>query len=223
MNKKFGVLLALIVISLSSCITIEEIYTFKKDGSGNMKYVIDMGEMMSLMKSMAGDSDEPTETDTMLGSVGNDFISITELLKGINGVSNINHSSDDEKFIYSVSFDFKDITVLNNALNEMFKDSTQTGYQQFFTQKGKKLDRNSLIGNKMKAVMGTSEDKEMMEPFLDQMKYNMVFNFEDGVKSVKTLSTAGKLSSDKKTYSVKTDFKKLTTKDDLLSASFKLN
>ncbi|MCB0780956.1 MAG: hypothetical protein KDC03_15785, partial [Flavobacteriales bacterium] len=46
--------LFLLVITLSGCITIEEHYTFKKNGSGSMEYVIDMSVMKELMDSMEG-------------------------------------------------------------------------------------------------------------------------------------------------------------------------
>jgi len=38
-------LLATFLVGLTGCITIEEQYSFKKNGSGTMTYVLDMREM----------------------------------------------------------------------------------------------------------------------------------------------------------------------------------
>ena len=47
-----------LLFALQGCITIEENYTFKSNGSGTMEYVVDMssfGEMMESMGDMAGE------------------------------------------------------------------------------------------------------------------------------------------------------------------------
>lgn len=45
------------IMLLSGCLTIEEHYTFKKDGSGTMEYVMDMSEIGSMMDAL-GSSDQ---------------------------------------------------------------------------------------------------------------------------------------------------------------------
>ena len=49
---------ALAALFFTGCITIEENYTFKKDGSGTMEYVLDMSEMGELIKSLEGAAGE---------------------------------------------------------------------------------------------------------------------------------------------------------------------
>ena len=52
-NTRLLALLALLV-AFTGCITIEENYTFKKDGSGTMEYVVDMSEIGDMLKAMEG-------------------------------------------------------------------------------------------------------------------------------------------------------------------------
>lgn len=227
MKRLFGLLILLFTLSLTSCLTIEEIYTFKSDGSGTMKYIIDMSEMASLMKSFQTEEDSPTEMDSSMAEAAQEFEDKAAKLKAIKGISGVNNSADNENFVYTISFDFKDINSLNTALNEIMKDSADTQFHEYFKMKGKNLERSSLLGNKMKEAMGlggeeeSDEGAEMANMMLEQMKYNLSFTFEDGVK-VKTNSTVGNLSDDKKVYTMKSNFKQLTETAGLLDANFKM-
>ncbi len=231
MKRIIGIVTALLTLFLTSCITIEEIYTFNSDGSGSMKYVIDMGEMATMLKAFGGDeeNEETSELDTSMREASVELESKAKRLSSIKGISGITNSSDEENFVFTLSFDFKDIDALNAGLNEILKDSADTQFHQYFIQKGKTLQRNSLLGSKLKSAMGledesdeNDEEQEMANMMLEQMKYNLTFNFNKGVKSVKTKSTVGKLSSDKKTYTMETNFKQLAENGEMLDANFKL-
>ncbi len=54
LQKALSWALLLFVLLMQGCLTIEENYTFKKDGSGTMEYVVDMSEMADLMKGLPG-------------------------------------------------------------------------------------------------------------------------------------------------------------------------
>lgn len=219
----------LIAVGFTSCITIEEIYTFRSDGSGNMKYVIDMSETADLMNSFKSDEDdEESAGNEDLDEAVESLKETAEKLKSISGITKIENTADNEKLIYTLSFDFKDIDALNKALNEVIKDSSSAEFHEFFTMKGKNLVRNSKMGDQMKGIAGEEDEemdetaKEMANMMLESMKYNITFNFENGVKSVKTKSTIGELAEDKKTYTMKANFKQLSEGKNLMDASFKL-
>ena len=46
------------IFMLTGCITIEEHYSFKKNGSGTMKYIIDMKEMGEMLEAFADELEE---------------------------------------------------------------------------------------------------------------------------------------------------------------------
>lgn len=229
MKRIAGLLLALIAIGFTSCITIEEIYTFRSDGSGNMKYVIDMSEAAGMLKAFKQEDEEEVETENELEEAAEELQATAETLKSMKGISNVANTNDNENFIFTLSFDFASVEDLNKALNEVIKDSSATQPHEYFTMKGKNLIRNSKMADKLGNLSeesGTGGDdeasKEMANMMLEQMKYNLTFNFEKGVKSVKTKSTVGELSGDKKQYTMKANFKQLSENQDLLDASFKL-
>src|SRR5262245_55892463 len=74
-------LLLVLAIGLSGCLTIEENYTFKKDGSGTMEYVIDASELFKLMEGLPGK--EKT------GDSGKDGMDLKEKLQGLKTIAGI--------------------------------------------------------------------------------------------------------------------------------------
>ncbi|HNU57266.1 MAG TPA: hypothetical protein PKN30_11810, partial [Flavobacteriales bacterium] len=149
--------LFLVLSTLVGCITIEENYTFKKNGSGTMEYVVDMsqfGEMMKAFESMGDGKDKGKKPD------GLDKLDLKDemaALKSIPGIKKVKVKSKDE-YVQRLSFAFADLTALNAALNVLLKDTT--GQENtFFTWEGNTLVRKSN-GHARNIGLGMGDDEE---------------------------------------------------------------
>ncbi len=220
------------LLLLTGCITIEESYTFHADGSGTMDYTIDLtafAEMMSSMENLEDAvSDEEVgkseEEEDFLKEVKAVFAEKIEQLKSIDGISRVGLTEGKGEYVYAFSYDFKDLTALNKALNVLLNETEETEHT-FFKASGKKLTRQSILGDIGKELSATHEDsdemgKEMAEMMLSEVHYNVNFVFEKGLKSVKTDGN-GTLSDDKQTYQLKATLMDLINNPEVLNAQFK--
>ncbi|MBL8001530.1 MAG: hypothetical protein JNL05_06170 [Flavobacteriales bacterium] len=168
---------------LSSCLTIEENYTFKKDGSGTMEYVIDLSAFADLMKSMEGLSDGKSSTDGM-GEM--DMKEESARLKAIKGISKVKVKEEKDGFVQRLSFRFADINALNEALNVLMPDST--GQQQgFFNWEGNTLVRHTNrfaeeLGGDM--ASGEEGDSTDVSGILKTMQYKFSYTFAEDIGEV---------------------------------------
>ncbi len=196
--------LALIVLA-TGCLTIEENYTFRKDGSGTMEYVVDMSDVkgMADMFSDKGDKKsgkKPKEDGPITGSdakVGS--------LKKLEGIKKVKIKNEQDGFVQRISFAFKDVDALNRALNVLMPDSTGAQHA-FFRWEGSTLVRTNNryaegLGKEMGG--GTGTDTTGTAEVLKAMHYKYNFKFAKGITGTQladgvTSQTAGsnKLSLD---------------------------
>jgi hypothetical protein len=179
-------LLLLLLVAFTGCLTIEEQYTFKKDGSGTMTYVVDMSEMgemidgLSKVTKEAGGSDEPVmELDEEAAA-----------LKGLPGISKVKVSKGKE-WVRSVTFRFKDITALNAALNVLMPDSTGEQHTFFAWEGNTLVRRNNRFASELGQSMGdmgrgeedAADGGEGMDLglLLGSMKYKYSFKFANAI------------------------------------------
>ena len=202
----------LVVIGLvlfTGCLTIEENYSFKKNGSGTMEYVVDLSEMGSLMESFGE-----------MGEGDNKKIGIMEMseqvetLKSIPGIRKVKLNNK-KKWIQRVSFSFKDIASLNSALNVLMPDSTGTQHE-FFRWDGATLVRtNNRHAHDLGASMTKTDEAQgeegeesamKMSDILSSMKYKYSFKFAEGVVSNTAAEGVNKETVSRKALRFDTDF-----------------
>ncbi|MFT3886028.1 MAG: hypothetical protein QM724_11525 [Flavobacteriales bacterium] len=193
--------LALIVL-FTGCLTIEENYTFKKDGSGTMEYVIDLSAMAEFMKSM-GDGKAKEES----GMDGMRMNGKADQLKAVPGVKKVKLKTEADGYLQRISFDFKDITALNAALNVLMPDSTGR-QQEFFHWEGNTLVRANNahamdIGNDM-GDDGNGTDS--LSVILQSMQYKYSFAFAKEVAGTEQAEGMVKETPDAKKVKLSTDW-----------------
>ncbi|WNJ19721.1 hypothetical protein [Pontibacter sp. G13] len=174
--------IALLGIMSASCLTIKESYVFKKNGSGTMHYQIDMSEMAMLLKSAIEEDEEASA-----GVSEMDLSDIAAKLSDVSGISNVKHEQNMEEFIFDVSFKFKDIQSLNEALSVVFKQSEESGQTPpSFSWDGNKVTRtHSLSGELTDGFLdGEDEESEQARMFLGQMTYEIDYTFAKPIKVV---------------------------------------
>ena len=215
MRTRLAVLL-LSIITLSGCITIEEHYTFKKNGSGSMEYVIDMSTMKELMDSMEGafGGDEGGEDGAANddGELDMDLTENVDALKGIPGISKVK-VDDKEDWVRRISFKFKDLDALNQALNVLMPDSTGTPHT-FFHWEGNTLvrtnNRHALeLGEEMGADEN-AEDEADMQGLLESMKYRYSFAFRNDITDVQVLDGVTRTDDGDRKVALATDWSVIT-------------
>ena len=207
-----------LVLVLQGCITIEENYTFKKDGSGAMEYVVDMSELADLMNGLPGAKDK----NEGMGKL--DLIENLTRLQAITGISKVKVAKEKDGFIQRLSFRFTDVTALNGALNEIITDSTAAGPKEFFRWEGSTLvastkGRTKGMGNSMG---GGSEDSTSAEGMLKMMKYKFDMRFAEELGDVLTAESMHKEPEGTKRMKLSTDWSVLDQDSTALDMRFTL-
>lgn len=177
-----------VILFATGCITIEEHYTFKKNGSGTMEYVMDMSATKGMMDAL--DAKENKGKQKKAKEEKNDSPMVSGLgervkqLKQVEGVKRAKLKEEEDGYIQRVSFAFKDLDALNRALNILMPDST--GVQQtFFRWEGNTLVRtNNRYAQEVGGDMAGTADSTDLSSLLESMKYRYFFKFPDAVRDV---------------------------------------
>jgi hypothetical protein len=221
MNRICLILIAGIIMLMPACITIEENYTFKKNGSGDAEYIIDMSEMGSLIK-MAQEEEGVSLEDEM------DVSLLSDRLIGIAGISKVDAIDGAEDFIFGVKFHFDGISSLNAALNALNGGEDMMGADdhEYFSMEGKTIKRNHKMSealdlNELLGEAGTGEEGEMeqMAMFMESMKYKLNMTFKKPIQAVYTSADSKFLDKKNKQVEIVATFKQVMDDQTVLNAS----
>lgn len=169
------------MVLLPGCLTIEENYTFKKDGSGAMEYVVDMSEMAELLKDLPGDKGKDA-----MGPGNADLDAQLKDLKALPGIKKVKLKKEKDGFVQRMSFQFADITALNAALNTLKRDSTGSNHE-YFRWEGNTLVRTTDAHTRQltSGMGGESGDTTDATGILKMMHYKFDMRFADELGEVK--------------------------------------
>ena len=217
MNKWIWMLIGLLPIALSSCITVEETYSFKRNGSGTMKYVVDMSDLKPLLE-MAGDEVEDPFADQDM-----DFGAMAEKVADIEGIKKVTAIEDEENLTFGVEFKFKNVDALNRALNALILDRGENDPQHEFIRKegntytrthkmGEDFDPSSMFGD-------DSEEGQMAMGMLESMEYHINMNFKRSVETVYSEAESEFNDDRRRELEVEVSFKDLIENPELLNLS----
>jgi hypothetical protein len=188
----------------TGCLTIEENYTFKKNGSGTMEYVLDLSEMGEMLKAFGGDEAGKDKGGNM------DMSDHAARLRQLPGISKV--KLDSKEWVQRISFSFKDLDALNAALNVLMPDSV--GTHTFFAWEGNTLVRTSnRYAHSLGAGMAEASDEGdngeegfSMATMLDMMKYKYSFKFANAIEPVAVADGVHQETKGTKQVFVDTDF-----------------
>lgn len=202
--------LALVVLA-TGCITIEEHYTFKKNGSGTMEYVVDMSSMAGLKDvfDKSGDLEKERKKDKSKdkdGPMATGFDERAKQLKMLDGIKRVKQKNEKDGFIQRISFAFADLDALNRALNVLMPDSAGT-QQTFFRWEGNTLVRtNNQYAKELGGDMAGDSDSTDLSGILASMKYKYSFKFAEKMTDVKLADGVAKESPSAKKLELATDW-----------------
>ncbi len=183
----------------TGCIDFLEDITYHRNGSGSYKFTMDASAIGELVKGM-GDEAKP-EGMGGIGDMGKAFEEMEDKLKNVPGISNFKSLSDTINYLFGFSYDFKNATALNAAMQQQDpKESVQT----MFSGKKRKLARSNNGGMadvfKNELSGEGDENMEMAKGFLEDMKLRTVYHFDRKVKSSSNENSL--ISQDKKEVTI---------------------
>ncbi|MBN8685348.1 MAG: hypothetical protein J0L99_22085 [Chitinophagales bacterium] len=205
-------------LSLGSCLHIVEEVTMKKSGKGSYKLTLDMSEvkgMLDMVKAMTPDSVKTTEGEenpSDMSQLGREMANVADVLKGVDGISNVKENNDTTSFVFGYSFDFASVDALNNALRMIGKDKYSDSGETVYKFDGKNFERIAVndLTQELKKAMGETqaegdeESADMMKMFFADMSYKQIYNFPDQ-EIKKNSNELGVVSEDK--HSITLDLK----------------
>ncbi len=200
-----------LALFFTGCLTIEENYTFKKNGSGTLEYVVDMSELGELLKAFEemGDNGEGAGAQEQIGTLSME--DEVEALKRVPGISAVKLNNK-KQWVQRVQLRFKDVTALNAALNVLMPDSTGKPHE-FFRWEGSTLVRtNNRHAYELGAGMAQAEDpseegEDMdMSALLGSMKYKFSFKFAQDISETTTAARMNKEAAAKREVRFDTDW-----------------
>ena len=213
------------VVLLSGCLTIEENYTFKKDGSGTLEYVVDMSAMMEMMKGFEAMADKKDKKDEGPGNM--DMAEDMVKLKQIPGIKKVKVKKEKDGYVQRLSFRFADLAALNKALNTLMPDSTGNE-TAFFTWDGNTLVRANNrhateMGDDMASDGSGGDSTFDANTILQSMKYKYSFTFADAIAATHTADGVNKEVPSDKQVKLDTDWSVIMKDSQALDLRIDLN
>ena len=181
----------------SSCLEIIDDIKLNIDGSGTIKYTLNLSESKTKVNSILA-------LDSLDGKKMPDLIKIKakinefeKLLRLEKGISNIHLEKDYENFMFKLSCDFKSISILQNSLKKVLNQISEENLTpksnfNWLAWNEKKLEREipEISKNQLKKVPKKDIEK------LRQGKYICITRFENEIISLS--NPKAKLSKNKK-------------------------
>ena len=139
-----------------------------------------------------------------MSQLGREMANVADVLKGVDGISNVTENNDTTAFVFGYSFDFASVDALNNALRMIGKDKYSDSGETVYKFDGKSFERiaaNDLTQELKKAMgetqaEGDEETADMMKMFFADMSYKQIYNFPDQ-EIKKNSNELGVVSDDK--------------------------
>lgn len=204
-----------IFFGLSSCIEIIDDITVKNDGSGTLKYTINLSSSKVKINSiLALDSLEGKKVPT-IAEIQEKITSFKNKLEAKPGMSNVVVESNFSDFIFKLQCDFTNVAALQTAIKEVIQEESKEKNipeleASWLSWDGNKLTRSIPEITVKKTKDFKQEDIDLMK----QGNYTSITRFERAVE--KFDNTSATLSKNKMAVMVKTNPYSLTQNSSLL-------
>lgn len=218
MRKLWNIALILFIsLTMNACLDLEEKIFLRKDGSGTYSFKIELKDSISnsIQQSMQNatiDSSFIQENALNGSSEQKQLIQglsiIEKELKLVQGIENIQLKADDNLFKYHLSFDFKNVPSLNEALKKIagtqFSKKENSSpipvKSQLISFSNNMLKRNHDENLSKVLQMNQLPQKKdanylMLASIFKDLKFTSIYEFESEVKS---FSNKGAVLSDNK-------------------------
>ncbi|SRR5574343_60759 len=215
MKLFYSFLLILSFLGLTSCIEIIDDISLKNDGSGTLKYTINLSSSKVKINSiLALDSLDGRKVPS-IPEMEERIVSFKKKLSTKTGISNVTIESDFTNYIFKLQCDFTSVIALQNALKDVIEEESKEKNipeldHNWLSWDGTKMTRSipEITVKKTKEIK--SEDIELMK----QGNYTSITRFERPVE--KFDNSAAVLSKNKMAVMIKTNPYALTQNSNIL-------
>jgi hypothetical protein len=211
--KKGTLFIALIILFAAGC-TITQEYHFNKDLSGNYSLEMNVEELIGFMESM-----DTTGNMSGLDSMDQSFLEMSEKYKE-NGAKNVQAGWKEDKTTIFVSFDFDDISTLNNILNnssgsdDLLSFGASSEPAEFANKGMKKLSIN------MPEYSNDTLNMNEMGEMSNYLNFETIFSFDRTIKKIDNQEAV--LSDDKKSFKFEGNLDKFLDENFSMDTNIKL-
>lgn len=213
--KYFSVLSLILFFGLTSCIEIIDDLTVKNDGSGSLKYTINLSSSKVKVNSILALDSLDGKKVPSLEEIKQKIEQFIKTLDAQNGISNVKVDANYSDFIFKFHCDFTSVSLLQDGLKNSIVILTK---EKSIAQ----LDHNWLSWDGTKLVRSIPEItgrkiKELNESDVEQLKrgtYTSITRFDRVVDKFE--NKEAQLSKSKMAVMVKTDTYRLKENQDVL-------
>ena len=164
---------------LSSCLTIEESYYFRRDGSGSMRFSVDLTELGAILNYAEAEGSTNVLTDLS-------FIHAVKQLRQLEGIYNVILLDDPENYIWGVEYEFVHTVALNQALAILLLQEIPDNPDPFVEYHGRMFRQNHRM-DKLLLAEKLDEDESLASlsaELKDKMHYRIHYHFDRPIKAV---------------------------------------
>lgn len=213
--KYFSVLSLILFFGLTSCIEIIDDLTVKNDGSGSLKYTVNLSSSKVKVNSILALDSLDGKRVPSLDEIKQKIEQFIKTLDAQNGISNVKVDANYSDFIFKFYCDFSSVAQLQDGLKNSIVILTK---EKSIAQ----LDHNWLSWDGTKLVRSIPEItgrkiKELNESDVEQLKkgtYTSITRFDRVVDKFE--NKEAQLSKSKMAVMVKTDTYRLKENQDVL-------
>jgi hypothetical protein len=213
---------ALALFGTTSCIEIIDDISIKNDGSGTLKYTVNLSSSKVKINSiLALDSLEGQKVPT-IEELQDKITSFKNKLEGKPGISNVVLESNFTDFIFKLQCDFTNVTALQTALKEVIQEESKEKNIPELEQAWLSWDGQKMVRSIPEITV--KKTKDFKQEDIDKLKegnYTSISRFERSVDKFDNPSAI--LSKNKMAVMIKTNPYALTQNPDILENTIYLS
>ena len=141
-SKIFILLVIFFATSLQSCFEIREVVSFREDGSGSFSLSIDLSKVKQMIKGL--NQQEDIENRSPIQNMSDEYEKTKAKLEVVDGISNLRFISENDGYVITTGFDFKDIDALNKGMDVVYEnESDAASVPEYYRFKRWRFERTS--------------------------------------------------------------------------------
>jgi hypothetical protein len=215
MKLFYALVLFLSFFGLTSCIEIIDDISLNNDGSGTLKYTINLSSSKVKINSILALDSLDGKKVPSIPEIEERIASFKKKLSAKTGISNVTIESNFTDYIFKLQCDFTSLTTLQNALKDVIEEESKEKNipeleHNWLSWDGTKMTRSIPEITVKKTKELKTEDIELMK----QGNYTSITRFERPVE--KFDNSAAVLSKNKMAVMIKTNPYALTQNSNIL-------
>lgn len=212
----------LLFFAFSSCIQIIDDITINNDGSGTMKYTINLSSSKIKINSILALDSINGKKVPSLDEIEEKLVSFKKKLDNQTGISNVSLEYNFTDYIFKLQCDFANVIDLQNALKEVIREEIDDKNIEELEHNWLSWDGEKLIRSIPEITVKKTKDfKQEDIDLMKQGSYTSISRFERTVEKFDNLSAT--MSKNKLAVMIKTNPYELTKKPDILENTIYLS